>query len=524
MQVIRGSRRGGSPEFPPVSSVAVDELTRLFLAARDGDRTALLHAVRASQADVWRLACHLVGADDADDVTQDTFVRAWRALPAFRGDSSARTWLLSIARRACADAVRRTVRRRRLAAPARAAGRRSPARRSTGDPSGAHAVQALVDELARDQRVAFVLTQMVGCSYEEAAEVCGVPVGTIRSRVARAREQLVDDGARGRRPDDRSRRVRLRARVVARARRSASSVASAAPAGAHGLGGLTPTNYETVLQSVTPHVPGLARCTSSTSAPRSSSPTTAARDVVVLGYDGEPYLRVGPRRRVREHALAGDVPQPVDHHHRHAAEVGRREGAAGVAARVDRHHRALARPPRALHGHRRSAGGRARPRPRGTSSTTGRSRCASAAQTVRRARADRLRAAAVAVAVGRSARCVLAVGVFVLARTRSWRTVFVVGARAAHRHRDRARDRAVGRDRPRRPAPSWARAPTRSPGSLLGLLGARVDVAQGRRVGGAARARRHHLPVRRRRPRRRHHARATRRSRARSRPGSPGSS
>jgi len=88
----------------------VDELTRLFLAARDGDRTALLHAIRTSQADVWRLAYHLVGPDDADDVTQDTFVRAWKALPAFRGDSSARTWLLSITRRACADQVRRTVR------------------------------------------------------------------------------------------------------------------------------------------------------------------------------------------------------------------------------------------------------------------------------------------------------------------------------------------------------------------------------------------------------------------------------
>ena len=140
MQVIRGSRLRSSAEFPPVSSVAVDDLTRLFLAARDGDRTALLHAVRASQADVWRLASHLVGPDDADDVTQDTFVRAWQALPAFRGDSSARTWLLSIARRACADAVR--------GATCAAAGwpnaptqrPRAAAPRATVDPSGAHAV------------------------------------------------------------------------------------------------------------------------------------------------------------------------------------------------------------------------------------------------------------------------------------------------------------------------------------------------------------------------------------------------
>ena len=174
--------------FPPVSSVAVDELTRLFLAARDGDRTALLQGVRAGQADVWRLARHLVGPDEADDVTQDTFVRAWRALPGYRGDSSARTWLLSIARRACADAVRRNVRRRRLVELV--AG--SAATGASADGSGAHALAALVDELPRDQRIAFVLTQIVGCSYAEAAEACDVPVGTIRSRVARAREQLVE--------------------------------------------------------------------------------------------------------------------------------------------------------------------------------------------------------------------------------------------------------------------------------------------------------------------------------------------
>jgi RNA polymerase sigma-70 factor (ECF subfamily) len=169
----------------------VDELTRLFLAARDGDRTALLHAVRDSQADVWRLARHLVGPDDADDVTQDTFVRAWRALPAFRGDSSARTWLLTIARRACADAVRRDVRRRRLV---ERVGRQvgTGSTRAGTEPGGEHAVAALVDDLPADQRAAFVLTQVIGCSYAEAATACGVPVGTIRSRVARAREQLVE--------------------------------------------------------------------------------------------------------------------------------------------------------------------------------------------------------------------------------------------------------------------------------------------------------------------------------------------
>jgi len=171
----------------------VDDLTRLLLAARDGDRTALLHAIRAGQPDVWRLAYHLVGPSDADDVTQDAFVRAWKALPAFRGDASGRTWLLSITRRACADQVRRNVRRRRLAGRLEQRAATVTGGGTTRDPSELHAVSALVDELPRDQREAFVLTQVIGCSYAEAAATCGVPIGTIRSRVARARDQLVDE-------------------------------------------------------------------------------------------------------------------------------------------------------------------------------------------------------------------------------------------------------------------------------------------------------------------------------------------
>ncbi|MET0275434.1 MAG: sigma-70 family RNA polymerase sigma factor [Acidimicrobiia bacterium] len=165
----------------------MDELTRLFLAARDGDRMALTQAIRASEADVWRLAVHLVGPGDADDVTQDTFVRVWRALPQFRADSGARTWLLAIARRACADSVRGSVRRRRLAERVRA----NPPRTADPGATGARDLNALVASLDDDQRAAFVLTQMFGYSYAETAEICGVKIGTIRSRVARAREALV---------------------------------------------------------------------------------------------------------------------------------------------------------------------------------------------------------------------------------------------------------------------------------------------------------------------------------------------
>ena len=190
MQLIPGQSLTRAPEFHQYRRSRWTISRACWLEARDGDRTSLLQAIRASQADVWRLALHLVGENEADDVTQDTFVRAWRALPAFRGDSSARTWLLAIARRACADSIRRRGAPASPHPPGRAATRRRRRRYGRRRP-GAHSLQALVDGLDRDQRVAFVLTQMVGCSYAEAAEICGVPVGTIRSRVARGRERLV---------------------------------------------------------------------------------------------------------------------------------------------------------------------------------------------------------------------------------------------------------------------------------------------------------------------------------------------
>lgn len=172
----------------------MDELTRLALAARDGDRACLAAFVRQTQPQVHRFCRHLAGADLVDDVVQDTYLRAIGALGAFRGDSSATTWLLSIARRAAADAVRRAVRRRRLLATLRAG------REVTAPPPGTP-LRMLLRGLDPDRREAFVLTQVIGLTYAEAAQVCDCPVGTIRSRVARARDQLVaefgSEGATG---------------------------------------------------------------------------------------------------------------------------------------------------------------------------------------------------------------------------------------------------------------------------------------------------------------------------------------
>jgi RNA polymerase sigma-70 factor, ECF subfamily len=163
----------------------MDELTRLLRAAQGGDRLALAAFIRRSQAEVWRLCAYLVDRQAADDLTQEVYLRAWTALPGWRGEASARTWLLVIARRTCAHAIRR--RSWPLIPPAETA---ADDHQILPDPAEAVMLTQVITGLDPQRRAAFVLTQLLGLSYAEAAEVCGCPVGTIRSRVARARADL----------------------------------------------------------------------------------------------------------------------------------------------------------------------------------------------------------------------------------------------------------------------------------------------------------------------------------------------
>lgn len=162
------------------------EMTALALAAARGDDAAAARFVRASQAEVWRLVAHLADRQAADDLTQETYLRAFRALPRFRGDSSARTWLLSIARRVAADHLRSRERRPQTVTD----GATDPPAAGT-DPAEHLPLSLLLARLDPERREAFVLTQLLGLSYAETGEVCACPVGTVRSRVARARADLV---------------------------------------------------------------------------------------------------------------------------------------------------------------------------------------------------------------------------------------------------------------------------------------------------------------------------------------------
>ncbi|MBG0563028.1 sigma-70 family RNA polymerase sigma factor [Actinoplanes sp. NEAU-A11] len=158
------------------------------MAARAGDPAAQAAFVRATQAEVWRFTAALVDPGAADDLTQETYLRAFRALHSFAARSSVRTWLLGIARRTCADHLRSVVRRRRLDARLAA---QAVTELPAPDPAHRLTSADLLSRLSDERRTAFTLTQVLGLSYAEAAEVEDVPVGTIRSRVARARDELI---------------------------------------------------------------------------------------------------------------------------------------------------------------------------------------------------------------------------------------------------------------------------------------------------------------------------------------------
>lgn len=166
--------------------MTTDPLTELALAAAAGDDAALGEVVALTQHKVRRLCAHLGSAADAEDLAQETYLRAMRSLPNYRGEAPFEAWLVQIARYVCADYVRRRVRRAAIDQ------RYRPGSNGVTAPDHSAELAELVSVLDPDQATALMLTQVVGLSYDEAADVCGCPVGTIRSRVARARARLLE--------------------------------------------------------------------------------------------------------------------------------------------------------------------------------------------------------------------------------------------------------------------------------------------------------------------------------------------
>ena len=167
----------------------MERWTGLALGAKAGDRGALEALIDLAYGPTRRLCSTLVDAQSADDLVQETFLRMAKAIGRFRCESSAKTWLFSIAYHVCTSELRSRVRHRQHTEPGGDLTLHPHA--IDHDPAGWIVVDDLVQRLDPDRRAAFVLTQIYGLSYDETATVCACAPGTVASRVARARHDLI---------------------------------------------------------------------------------------------------------------------------------------------------------------------------------------------------------------------------------------------------------------------------------------------------------------------------------------------
>lgn len=178
----------------------MDEL-QLIQKAQHGDRDAFARLLERYQKPVYHQALRIVSnPEDAADMTQEAFFKAWQGLPGFQGDSSLATWLYRLTNNVCIDFLRREKKRKGDASlddEARdfASALTDPAptpQRALEKKELQRAVADGLAHLSEDHRQVLVLREINGLSYEEIAQVLDLSPGTVKSRIARARLALAN--------------------------------------------------------------------------------------------------------------------------------------------------------------------------------------------------------------------------------------------------------------------------------------------------------------------------------------------
>jgi len=166
----------------------------LVRRARRGDRDAFGLLLRRHEAKVFTMTLRMLGnREEALDAAQEVFLSVYRGLPRFQADARFTTWLYRVTVNRCRDALRRrsTVKHTR---PAPLAAEPPSSARGPDEAASAtersRLVARAVAELPGDSNEIVILCDLQGASYEEAAEVLGIPIGTVRSRLSRARSLL----------------------------------------------------------------------------------------------------------------------------------------------------------------------------------------------------------------------------------------------------------------------------------------------------------------------------------------------
>ena len=169
---------------------------RLVERARQGDLGAFEHLVERHRAIVFRIAARIVGPDDAEDVSQDAFLRAFHRLHQYRGTATFRTWLLQITQNAALSALTRTRRRpTEMADDPPEAADRDPVRQPVMELERRERQQRLELKLRRlrpEYRSLLILRDLEGFSYDEISDLLDMPLGSVKGRLHRARGELID--------------------------------------------------------------------------------------------------------------------------------------------------------------------------------------------------------------------------------------------------------------------------------------------------------------------------------------------
>jgi RNA polymerase sigma-70 factor, ECF subfamily len=161
--------------------------------AQRGDLHAFESLVRAYQGDVWRFAYHLTrNASMAEDVAQEAFLRAYRGIGSYRGTARFSSWLLRIVRNCAVDAYRKTRRETVTADQDHANREEDSSLVDPPDPDERARINDAIRQLPMSLREPFVVIEILGFTYEEASTILGTRVGTIKSRMHRARAALME--------------------------------------------------------------------------------------------------------------------------------------------------------------------------------------------------------------------------------------------------------------------------------------------------------------------------------------------
>jgi RNA polymerase sigma-70 factor (ECF subfamily) len=156
--------------------------------ARKGDLRAFESLVRDYQADVWRLAYHHTpNPATAEDVTQEAFFRAFRGLHSYKGQAKFTSWLLRIVRNCAVDTYRKT----RKETPTDTQFERAERAGSSPAAEERTRINEAIRRLPLSLREPFVTIEVLGYSYQEASVILGLRVGTVKSRMHRARAALI---------------------------------------------------------------------------------------------------------------------------------------------------------------------------------------------------------------------------------------------------------------------------------------------------------------------------------------------